>query len=109
MAKGWLPSREEKINRPGRVQRDISQACVPNQQSMSAAQGVSGGMIVVTAVSISLLIGLVCAIGVFSLKASGRDVSAVDNWWYSIRARVGGYSSIGRSSYNDVEMNTIVR
>jgi hypothetical protein len=55
------------------------------------------------------LIGLICAIGVFSLKASGRDVNVVDNWWYSLRAQTGGYSSISRSSYNDVEMNTLVR
>jgi hypothetical protein len=110
VANGWLPSKEEKIKLHGRVQRDISQACAAQQSAAPAPSvGWSGGMVAVTMVSVMLLIGLICAIGVFSLKASGRDVNVVDNWWYSLRAQTGGYSSISRSSYNDVEMNTLVR
>ena len=107
MERGWLPSREERAQHPNKVQRDITMSCIQRKGASQSGQGLSSGLVTVTIISIFLLIGLVCAIGIFAAKTSGYDLSFMENWVYGIRAHAEGYSAISRSAtgnYRDVEM-----
>lgn len=105
---GWLPNRDEKQHLSGRIRRDVTASCAmvgQTERGVSSASGSSWGLVVVWTVSIALIIGLICAIGIFASKASGHDMTFLENMWFNRRAQIEGYSVIGTNfPRRDVEM-----